>query len=187
MKNQEMFKKFMAGMGEVFGKEISDILFDIYWNALKDFSDEQCKTSFNRAMVQCKFFPKPVELIDMINCERGQLEDIAQIQADIVVNAIKKIGQYQSVKFKDKTTNAVITRCFGSWVKMCEDLEESKEQWFKKDFVKYYQSYKRQGIEEDNVFLGFVAIKNKSEGFEEYIPEPILIDGFDIEKIKLLE
>lgn len=178
MKNEELFKKYMAGLAEIFDKKISDILSDIYWNALKNFSDEECKIAFNRAMVECKFFPKPVELIEMMGS--GKTEDVAQIQVDIVVNAIKKIGQYQSVKFSDQTTNAVINNCFGGWLKMCNELLEQNEQWFKKDFVKYYQAYYRQGIRSNGVLAGFVEIQNGKNGFEEHIPDPILIEGFDI-------
>jgi len=187
MKDKELFKKFMAGLAELFDKNLSQTLSDIYWAALKDFSDEQCKNAFNKAMVQCKFFPKPVELIEMVSGALGKLEDIALLQADIVVNTIKIVGGYQSVLFKDGVTNAVIQNCFGGWMKICTELMESNEQWFRKDFIKYYQSYHRQKITSTEPLVGIVYTRNSANGFEEYTDPPILIDGFEIDKTKLIE
>ena len=185
MKNQELFKNFMAGLGEVFGKEISDILFDIYWNALKDFTDEQCKTAFNKAMVQCKFFPKPVEIIELIGGGPGKLEDVAQLQADLVVSAIRKIGSYQSVKFKDPVTTAVIQQSFGGWIKICLELMETSEKWFRKDFISAYQTYFRQGIKSSGHLSGLVETDNMTRGHLEFIPDPLMVDGVEILRIGL--
>ncbi len=176
----------MAGLGETFDKNITETLSDIYWGAIKKFSDEQCKIAFNRALVQCKFFPKPVEIIELM-AEGGKLEDVAQLQADIVINAIRRVGHYQSVKFKDTTTTAVIQNCYGGWLKMCNELLEASEHWFRKDFIKYYQAYSRQNITSNEILYGYVYLENTANGFEEYVPEPILIDGFDIDKTKLIE
>jgi uracil phosphoribosyltransferase len=66
MDNQETFKHRMATLGELFGKEISQELAQIYWDVLKPYSNEQ----FTRAVeIHCrtgKFFPRPAELIDLM-------------------------------------------------------------------------------------------------------------------------
>lgn len=66
MDNYELFKKCMAGFGELFEKEISKTLLSIYWDCLENFSDEQCENAFKEVLVTCRFFPKPVEIIEII-------------------------------------------------------------------------------------------------------------------------
>ena len=41
MKNEKMFKEWMSLFGEMFDKEISDLLKTAYWKVFEPFSDEQ--------------------------------------------------------------------------------------------------------------------------------------------------
>lgn len=185
--DKKKFGQLLVTTAELFEKDLSSPVISIYFKALSNFEINQVEDAMGKVVTSCKFFPKPVEIIDFIQGGSSRIEDVALVQADIVVNAIKKIGSYQSVKFKDRVTNAVISRCFGGWMKTCNELLEQNEQWFRKDFVKYYQSYSRQGIISDEVFAGFVEIENTSKGFIEHIPKPIMIDGFEINKTRLIE
>jgi len=184
--DKKHFGKLLVTTAEIFEKVLSKNVLDLYFQALKKYSIEQIEDAISKAIISCKFFPKPVELIELMS-GIGKLEDQAQFQVDIVLNAIKRVGGYQSVKFKDTITNTVINYCFGNWTKLCEELKENEEKWFRKDFIKYYQSYYRQNIRSDELLPGFISIGNKQNGYIDYIPDPVLIEGFEIDKIKLLQ
>lgn len=187
MKNKKLFKEFMVGMGEMFEKEISNILSNLYWKAIEPFTDEQCRGAFNKAITQCKFFPKIADLVELMGGGAGKLEDIAQVQADLVIKAIRHIGGYQSVDFRDPVTKAVIVSCFGGWIKMCEELKEVDEKWYRKDFVKFYQAYSRQNIKNTTHLSGLHETENYVLGYIEDTPDPVQIETALIEDIKQIE
>jgi len=176
MKNRKVFKEFMVGLGLTFDKEVSEPLMEIYWNALKQFTDEQCRAAFNKSVVQCKFFPKPIELIELTGSGPGKIEDIAQVQADLVIKSIRQIGGYQSVDFRDPVTKSVITNCYGGWIKLCEEQLEADEKWLRKDFVKYYQAYRRQGIQTRGHLSGRHEAENLALGYMEHIPQIVHVE-----------
>jgi hypothetical protein len=185
MKDATKFKEFMMGLAELFDKQLSTILIDMYWKALESYTDEQCDEAFNKAFVMCKFFPKPVELIELITGGAGQLEDVAEIQATEVLRAVKRVGVYNSVLFNDPVTIAVIQQCYGGWIKLCTDLLQEEEKWFRKDFVRYYKAYKRQNILIDGHLAGLIEFDN-SEKYTGFVPEPVKIEEIGKEQ-KLIE
>jgi hypothetical protein len=88
MEDEKLFSENMAGLGEIFDKKISPALMEIYWQALAPYSDEQCRVAFNRAAKECRFFPKPVELIEFIEGSKKDLgfEVRAQIESWLYSN-----------------------------------------------------------------------------------------------------
>lgn len=167
MQDYDKFKSYMSLLGEIHSKEISDILKDAYWIALKQFSDDQCNKAFDRAIGSCKFFPKPAELIEFISSAFGSAEDVSVLEAAKVLETVKRIGGYTSVDFDDSVTKAVIQNCFGGWEKLCSELKADEEKWFLKDFSKYYQSYARQNIKIAGRLPGRHEIKNNAIGLNE--------------------
>jgi hypothetical protein len=155
-----MFSEYMTALGEIHNKQISDITKDFYWKALKPYADEQCEKAFNMAMGGLKFFPKPAELIELIQNDGGRLEDRADVEAGRVLEAVKRHGGYKSIEFDDPVTMAVIQIAFGGWVKLCSELMSDAEKWFLKDFVKYYQAYSRQNIHHSGHLPGRMEIEN---------------------------
>ena len=67
MTDKTKFREFMAGLGEVFDKKISDTLSSVYWKSLLPFDDETCIEMFERIISTCKFFPKPVVCVRYLN------------------------------------------------------------------------------------------------------------------------
>lgn len=59
MNNRIEFKNYMTLMGEIFNKEITDILKNIYWEILKPYSDDQCISAFKKIIKNSTFFPRP--------------------------------------------------------------------------------------------------------------------------------
>lgn len=145
------------------GKTLNPLLYKIYYDSLSNFSIEEIETAFSKATMGLKWFPKPVELIEYIT---GTDKCNGDVQATNVLQAIKRIGAYESVNFNDTVTHAVINRVFSGWVKMCNELQEKDEKWFLKDFASYYKSFKSQGIEDHGNLTGLIASENSAKGIE---------------------
>lgn len=54
----------MILIGELFDKNLSEELLDIYWQILEAFNDEQCEQAFKKVMASAKFFPKPADILE---------------------------------------------------------------------------------------------------------------------------
>ena len=176
--NQDDFKKFANALGtlaELHGKELSPMLMKLYFKALEQFSIQDVENAIMRAITELKFFPKPVELIEFITGKGGNIEDIALVEADNVINAMRRIGAYQSVIFDDPVTTAVIQQGFGGWVKMCQDSNENDNKWLRIEFVKIYRAYANQGIRSDEKLIGITEEQNIAKGYIEHVPCPVLI------------
>lgn len=56
----------MAALSVTFGKELSQPLTDIYWDALKPMAIEQFQEGAKSWIRHCKHFPKPAELLERL-------------------------------------------------------------------------------------------------------------------------
>lgn len=171
-------KRFASAFGvlcTVFDRESSSLLVKAYFAILKSHKIETVENAITRAMATCKYFPKPVELIEFISGGSQGLEDYALVEAGNVIAAVKQVGAHASVKFEDQTTAAVIQQGFGGWVQLCSGMTGDQEKWFIRDFARMYQSYSRQNIELSGALPGTTEILNSAEGRFEHIPEPVLI------------
>ena len=165
MKNKTEFAKYMLMMSELFNKELSKPIKEIYWKALEPYSDADCIAVFNKAILSCTFFPKPAELIELIKPKQA-MSDQAELAWIDVESAVKSHGPYASVKFDNPVIHGVID-ALGGWVKF-QDVTMNNWVWVKKEFVKLYPILAGRGgypdtlpgqIEMDNTALGYDNIK----------------------------
>lgn len=175
--DREQFLNAFGTLCVTFDKEPSELLINVYFEALSYFPIEQIEKAISQAIATLKFFPKPVELIDIAAGGGGRLEDIAEVEAGRVLNAVRRHGHYASVKFEDPVTNAVILRSFGGWVTLARDMRSDQQKWFLKDFAKAYQAYARQGIKDGGHLPGQIEIENRVRGYQEFIPEPVKVNN----------
>lgn len=173
-----MFGEFILAIGEMFDKEISDVLRQLYWNSLEPFTDEQCKKAFNEIILSSRFFPKPVDIIEAIRGTQGNRATEAWIQT---LNAIRRIGTYQSVKFDDPVIHAVIEH-MGGWPEMGNMLVD-EEKWKQKEFERLYPIMEARGNLPDYL-PGREEISNTSKGYIEHITPPIMIGGKECLRIE---
>ncbi len=183
--DKKQFGEMVGLMAVAFDKAISKPLLEIYFKILEKYEVEQVKNAIEKAMEQLKWFPKPAEIIEFIGGGPNKLEDFAQVQADLVINTIRKIGSYQSVEFKDPVTTAVIQQSFGGWIKMCLELTETSEKWFRKDFVNAYHAYFRQGIKINGHLAGLIETDNMTRGHLEFIPDPKMVESIEPLRVEL--
>lgn len=158
-------------------KEPDEFLLTTYRKTLSRFSIEQIEYAFGMALETLNWFPKPAELLKFIKEKDGRLEDVALNQALLVMESIKRVGGYESVRFEDPVTSAVIKHGFGGWVKLCDDQRIDTEKWFLKDFQQFYASFKLGGRELHEYLPGRTETINFAKGFEH--DSPIVFIGND--------
>ncbi len=168
------FTNCINGLAGYFDKKVEPFLLEIYWKALKKHSIEDIEQGAFVLIATVRFFPKVVEWIEAMSGGAGKIEDIAEIQAVEVLRAVKRIGVYNSVKFDDPVSIAVVQLCYGGWIRLCTELMSDGEKWFLKDFVKYYRAYKRQNILSHDVLSGLIEYDN-SEKYPDFIPGPLAL------------
>jgi hypothetical protein len=74
--NRAHFNAQFLGMCEYFGKDQSESVIQIYWDALKTLTDEQFTKAVTDAVMKSTFFPRIAELIKSVPKPKPmQIED----------------------------------------------------------------------------------------------------------------
>ncbi|MCI0488968.1 MAG: hypothetical protein L0229_20440 [Blastocatellia bacterium] len=141
----ERFGHAMYALGEVFGKDMTGNLIELYFKALSDLSVEEFERAANLAIGECKFFPKPVELRERLT---GTASDMAAAAWECAISAYRKAGYWQSVIFVDPHIGAAIVSAFGGWVGFSESLYVLSDEMIRakqKEFEAAYRNARREG------------------------------------------
>jgi hypothetical protein len=166
------FMQHFAVLAETFDKKCSKELIRIYARSLEKFPVETVAKAIDTAVVSCRFFPKPVELIEF--CAGGDLEDQSEVEWKKVIDTVRKYGGDKSVVFDDPSTMAVIDT-WGGWIRLCEELTHQNLPFRKKDFKSTWKSFKSSGIEKTGRLAGFFDQQNSLHGYHDSIQDPIFV------------
>lgn len=101
MKNDAEFKEYMAILATVFHTELTTSLIKIYWEAMRSYTDEQFAQACDTYIKTGRFFPKPVELIELIEGDKSQ------IAAEAWETVLKGLRDSKNVAFSPEITKAV--------------------------------------------------------------------------------
>jgi hypothetical protein len=120
MQNQDLIKftAMLIEVGELYGKSITELLTDLYWQALNRFEFSAVKLALSAHINDPnhgQYFPKPADVVRFIE---GSGEVKALQAWAKVYKAIVHIGAYQSVVFDDPLIHAVLED-LGGWLKLC--------------------------------------------------------------------
>jgi hypothetical protein len=145
----EQFAKNMAGLGELFNKEISPSLMELYWQILDNLTDTQFEKACQEAARKRRFFPKPAELLELIEQDPASL---ALAAWDKLTQAIRDYGQYRSIEFDDPALTATV-ESMGGWVTAClwraDDLPHRR-----REFLSTYQVMSQRAFLERRTLPG---------------------------------
>lgn len=140
------FKRFsmaLTACAELYGKTVSEGAFSLWWQALERFDIEQVERAF-RLVVEDpdggQFMPKPADIIKRLE---GTATDRSLIAWGKVLDAIQRVGAYQSVVFDDGAIHAVIED-MGGWPAICRsDTDELP--FLQRRFCDSHRTYSRRG------------------------------------------
>ena len=147
---QTDFDRFGAAFGtmcEVFEKATSPIITRVYFRALSVFAVEDVEAAITRAIGTLRFFPKPVELIELITgkpeSESAQIECAATSQVADVMKQVRTVGFYGKPVFDDPLTVRLLS---GRWTfrSLCQ-MTETELKWWAKEFIEAYRSEYKTG------------------------------------------
>lgn len=156
------FATLMTGLAEVFAEPMSAMRVAGYFGALKPFDLADVTRAINQALRECRFFPKPAELIELIE---GSKDGQAGKAWASLVEAARKGGQYASLWMEDFALAAAFRRTFPSWIEFCQELPPVSDpmhaSWFNR-FRSAYTDAKRSLAQEDRYFIGWHEANNRN-------------------------
>src|SRR5262247_1368054 len=120
--NENKRQKFGNMLGTIAiaaGKELNDIILEVYFNALKAFSLEEVEragTSLMKSWVHPGMLPTPGQFIELI---QGDLKSNASEALATLQRALGSSGAYQSVAFQDRALARVVED-MGGWTAVCQ-------------------------------------------------------------------
>ena len=166
------FAQVMAGLGELYGKPVSEGLTDLYWLALKRFDIKAIRQAVNSHINNPdagQFMPKPANIVRHLEGNANTKALHAWSKAN---HAIRHVGQYETLVFDDFLIHAVI-HDMGGWIELCKATE--KELPFRgREFEKRYESYLlHKPVKYPKQLTGLVDLTNVASGFK--AKSPILI------------
>jgi len=105
----------------------------MYWKVLENYTDDECKSAFDNAISKCKFFPKPVELIEFINEDINPIgiEARAEQQWRVILSTLGR------GPFDDPVTAHLCKRQFNN--AYLRNMLEKDENWEQKRFCRSYE------------------------------------------------
>lgn len=183
-KDKKEFATKMALIAEVFddGKPPTKLKLDIYFKALEKYPIESISSAVSNIINNRVFpsFPKPAEIIQEIEGKRENRSTEAWM---MVISAVRRIGNYQSVAFADPVIHSVITQ-MGGWPQLCT-MQTDEEKWKQKEFERLYNIISEFPRAAHIAYLpGTIEIDNSYRGYES--KNEIVKIGFGREKIKLI-
>ena len=122
----------LISLGELYRTEMAEGLTKMYLRVLEPYPATEVIRAMEGAIQTCRYFPKPVDLIDLINGPPGEraVESWTALQ-----DAIRHYGKYKSIFFEDGRTSALI-EYFGGWVEICSSWRDSELQFRRDEFIK---------------------------------------------------
>lgn len=161
-KDRKAFDGLMAGLATVFEKALTKQLVDLYFAALGRFDVEQVKRGFNSALTVCKFFPKPVELIELIE---GSQDDHSAKAWQLLMEAVERGGYYSSLFVEDAALAGAIRKTFDTgWMELGNAIPAPSDPMYASLFNRFRANYgmaKRGNEQPDRYFVGYYEGQNR--------------------------
>lgn len=160
--DRKQFAQLCTLLSQAFDKEISTLLADIYFDALKDFDIEQVASAVHQAIKSRKFMPKVAELRELIE---GGADDRAEAAWRTVCDLVKFEGEYPSLHVTDGGI-AFAIECWGGWVATCAKLGAASPEMIA-SYAKEFKNSYRLGRMRDigtKYFVGAYEVNNSGLG-----------------------
>jgi len=151
----------------------SDIVIEGYYKILESYDIADVEKAFGAALGTMKWFPKPVELRDLIEADQGlviSIEARAQQEWRGVMSAVRQLGAGRPPRFLDPVTAHLVRTQF-TWSYLCGMLEEN-ENWEQKRWCEAFDL--ADSIHED---LLEIEVPDKVRGLLDVVARPVAVPG----------
>jgi len=181
MKNETVFKQYLALISEKFQVEISQAMGKMIWKVLEPHNDVQCKQGLDLVIRKGRFFKDVIpDLEDALGGGRIDQVTGAWVMVD---EAMRRHGPYQSVDFGDPAIHRTI-EILGGW-EYLGTLTEEDWKWKRKEFESIYRGLPKANG--PSYVMGLIERQNVSNGYSSEISAPIQIAQAEQPKTKRLK
>lgn len=146
-KDKKVFSDVLTAIALACGKEINEKTYEVYFEALKDFSIEDIEHGGNtliKSWDKPGMIPTPAQFRDAIT---GDASSRSTVALETLKTAMAKSGSYKSVAFADQALMVAIEH-HGDWVEICRAYRELRDQdvsYWEHNFKQVYQQALKTG------------------------------------------
>jgi len=139
--DKNRFAQIMCGLAEDCSAQMTKPGLFMRFEALKQFTIEQVEAGVLSVM-RSNVYTKMPTTGTIIQAIEGTQDDRAELQIKDILAEIRRVGSYESPKFKDPVTADLILNRF-SWSSICA-MDRQKFDFFVKEFKAAYGAYSRE-------------------------------------------
>lgn len=142
--------KILYMMAEVFRDTASDSLLDAWVAVLSSekVTVDEAQAAAVQVMKSREYnkLPPPAAFLELV---RPQVKprEIAEAQADKVLEAVRKVGPYNTPEFKDPITAELMSSRW-QWGSFSSTLETDQKKWWRKEFTEAYCDAAKRSTQE---------------------------------------
>lgn len=179
LEEKKQFFGILTALAEIYNRKLSVAAQDLYVRVLEKYPFEAvrraCEMYLANASGKASYFPKPGDIVALID---GNPDDRASQAWSEVLQALERIGTYESVRFRDPIINACISE-LGGWVRLGE-LDKKAIEFLGNEFRKLYRQFYQTGkVPRVDYLPGRTETENHARGLTEFIPPPVEV-GSDL-------
>lgn len=156
----------LLAASEVYGREVSEGVALVWWNALQGYEIEAVEAAFQRHLTSPdsgQFMPKPADIVRIL---AGTSQDGAMVAWAKVDKAVRTVGTYASVTFDDAIAMRVL-QDMGGWIALGT---KSLDDWpfVANEFRTRYVGYRQRGEtpEHPSRLVGIAEADNVRRGLK---------------------
>ncbi|MEJ5151222.1 DUF6475 domain-containing protein [Comamonas sp. MYb396] len=139
----EGFRDLLTDVMAYYGKDCSEFMLTVWWEALHTFEMAQVSSSLRRHATdpdRGRFAPRVADIIKVL---QGTTTDRAALAWGKVLGAMSSIGAYTDVVFDDPAIHAAIED-LGGWPKVCR-TETAELSYLQHRFQEAHRAYTERG------------------------------------------
>lgn len=165
MSEKLRFGELIEALAASFGREADEALLTGYWLGLQSLGLPAIERAVARAIAECEFMPKPVELRRLAGDLSPKVRAVKAWES--FEQSMRTVGAYNSVDFEDPILNATI-RNLGGWPYLCQRETEELNRFIRPRFEGVYAAFWESGVGVDasQYLIGLSEQSNASHGFE---------------------
>lgn len=180
--DREAFAELLSQALGFYGQTVSPFALGVWWQACQGVELSQVRRALTAHAMdpeRGQWAPKPADIVRQL---KGTQADRSLIAWGKVMDAIKRVGAYQSVVFDDGAINAAIED-MGGWPNTCRTKEDELP-FLQRRFTDLHRAYSaRPDAAFPSRLMGEHEAQNRQLGFP--VRSPVLIG--DAEKAQQVE
>lgn len=145
-RDKPAFATMLVAVGEMFNRQLSEVLLELHFNALADLELEAIRRAMTQHIRNQKFFPTPSEIREAV---LGSTEDRAELAWAKLLTLVRERGwTAPPTVWEDAAMRRAAMELYGGWQLLCERLPSEGPGFAvaAKQFKATYSAYVREAL-----------------------------------------